>query len=163
YLAAAEAAVQRAVLTEQPPPPTRRVSANFLQPRTFMRDIRVRSLYANGDAVYTNRHTLQDDGEYVLRMRGLPMPKDDTPVRFALTDNDREVKTFEVKKVPEAKPATYEVRLSLKKGEHQVGVRMLSNFKPPEKPEEPPAPGQRRIPRSPGVHVGVVELEGPMD
>jgi mono/diheme cytochrome c family protein len=165
YLAAAEAIATRAVLTEKPPPPTRRVAANFLQPRTFGRDIPRRSLYARDEVVFTNRHVLADDGEYTLRMRGSAFPQGDTPVRFALTDNDKEVKEFEVKTPPTpGKPVTFDVRLPMKKGEHRVGVKMLSDFKRPDPPPEGQTREQRRAPtRAPGVHVFAIDLEGPMD
>jgi hypothetical protein len=166
YLAAAEAIVQRTVLTEKPAPPSRRVGPNAFEPRGFVRGARARSLTAKGDAVYTNRHALQDDGDYTLRVRAVAIPQDEkTPIRFALTDNDKEVKTFEVKtpSPPPApgRPPTFEVRLPLKKGEHRVGVKLLSDLKPPEKPAA--APDRKGLPKTPGVHVTGIDLEGPMD
>jgi mono/diheme cytochrome c family protein len=159
YLAAAEAVVQRAVLTEPPPPPTRRVAAIFLEPRLprgQRREVRARSLYSKGDTVYTP-HTLADAGEYILRVRGRALPDGKTPARFALVVDGRELKTFESKE-SDKQFMTYEAHVRLEPGPHRVAVKMLSDFKPPEKPPEP----MTRAPRPPGVYVGVIDLEGPL-
>lgn len=166
YLAAAEAIVTSAVLTEKPTPPSRRVAATFLAPRSPVREPRVRSLYKKGDAVYAQSPAwpaLEEDGEYIIRIRGTALPDGDKPARFAITDNGQEIKTVEVAKgatFAPGRPPLFEMRLSLKKGEHRVGVQMLSDFKAPEQPE---VPGQGRPIRSPGVHVFQIELEGPLD
>jgi mono/diheme cytochrome c family protein len=160
YLAAAEAIVERAVLTEPPPPPTRRVASQFLQPPAGFRGARSRALYARGDTVYAS-HTLAEAGEYILRVRGGAVPNEKEPARFALVVDDREVKAVEVKEVKESAPrfGTYEEHVKLEPGTHRVAVKMLSNFKAPE---TPPDFTRRDTKRPPGVFVGVVELEGPV-
>ncbi len=155
YLAAAEAVVERAVLTGPPPPPTRRVAAQFLRPSQFERGIRFRALYARRDTVFAE-HKLTDAGEYILRIRGSAVPDGKEPARFALVADDKEVKTFEVKDKDKApRFATYEARLRLGPGTHRVAVTMLSDFKKPDKPPD-------RTYRPPGVFVGAVDLEGPL-
>src|SRR5262249_11977864 len=69
YLTAAEAVVQRAVLTEAPKPPQHPVSANFLLPRGRERQPAVRVL-TNDDALslYTT-YRIDQPGEYVFRVR----------------------------------------------------------------------------------------------
>ncbi|HJT78216.1 MAG TPA: DUF1592 domain-containing protein, partial [Gemmataceae bacterium] len=155
YLAAAEAVVQRAVLTAPPPPPTRRVAAQFLRPQTFERGVRFRALYARHDTVFTE-HKLTDAGEYILRVRGGATPDGKEPARFALVADGKEVKTIEVRDKGKApRFGTYEAHVHLGPGTHRVAVTMLSNFKEPDRPPD-------RTHRPPGVFVGAVDLEGPL-
>ncbi len=178
YLAAAEAVVERAVLTEQPPPPKRPVTPNFFQPRAGRPDNGVRSLFLKDDALSTYTLHLIDDGDYIVRVRAAALPDGAAPVRFAVLDNDTEIKTFEVKTAtPFAQgkpPPPFEVRLPLKKGEHVIKVKLLDGFPPREKlgpPKEQPDESAKKeakpmrggFPRLPGLHVRLIEVEGPLD
>src|SRR5262249_6850100 len=137
--------MQRAILAQLPKPPERWVASRWLEPAQE-KDVKFRPLDARGNVLHTPfRITL--GGEFTFRFRAFATLTDKEPVKVSVLVNDKEVKTFEVT-APKDKPANYEVKFDLPKGEHRIFVKLLN-----------PSGGKDGR----NIHVEWFNLNGPSD
>ena len=118
YLAAAEGIMERAIQPNPPKPPKRWMNARYLEPGQA-KPFRFRPLDKRTHELNTP-FKLGMAGDYVFRFRAWAKQ----PTQVAVLDGDKEVKRFEVA-APEKKPATYEAKLPLSKGNHRFHVKLV--------------------------------------
>jgi mono/diheme cytochrome c family protein len=154
YLAAAESIVGRAIVVGAPPkPPRRPTAAQFLFPRSSVREPRFRTLDAKGE--FFTFYKLSIEGEYRLRVRAWGNQVGDEPVKLALLLDGKEVYSAPVKAV-KGKPDQYESGLlTLKPGSHRAAVAFLNPYTDPK--------AAKRDEATRSLSVTRLELEGPMD
>ncbi|MGP0067820.1 MAG: DUF1592 domain-containing protein [Isosphaeraceae bacterium] len=139
YLAAAEAILDRAIVINDPPRPTKervgglRASFRAGGPRrrggTFLKD--------KGEI---SGRIYVDEGDYTIRVDAFGQQVGDEPVRGTLRVDRDVLKEFTLT-ATESKPASIEVSVRLKAGTRTVAVAFLNPYTEPLKPgEEPPKP-----------------------
>jgi hypothetical protein len=122
YLAAAEAIVNRAIVVGDPPRPgSRRLVAQFLEPR-MRGEPRIRELTKDE---LSAPFKLNREGDYTFRVRMSGRPADGANPRVALLSGDKELQVVEVK-AAEKKAEVYEAKLHLKEGEVRVSAKLLN-------------------------------------
>jgi mono/diheme cytochrome c family protein len=156
YLAAAEAISKRAIVIGDPPKAGERPTiAIFLKPELTLeekrKNARFRSTFAKKDQLYAE-HDLTQSGEYIAKARVYGQQAGDDPVKFAILVNDKVRKTFEVKEDKEAATASYELKLTLKKGHVKIAAQLLNEFTDPKDEK-----------KKRGLFVNKLQLVGPLD
>jgi Protein of unknown function (DUF1592)/Protein of unknown function (DUF1588)/Protein of unknown function (DUF1587)/Protein of unknown function (DUF1585)/Protein of unknown function (DUF1595)/Ca-dependent carbohydrate-binding module xylan-binding len=131
YLAAAESITQQAIITGDPPPPSKRPTAGqFLQSKEskVIRDTSLRSLDVAGSLSIT--HKILDAGKYTFRVRAYGKQVGDEPVKVAFKVNGKQIHTAEVKATGgKDKAKNYEAPpIELKPGEHTISLVFLNPF-----------------------------------
>ncbi len=153
YLAAAEAIVQRAIVVDPPKPPVRHQSARFLEPGG--RDVPKDKFRPLTTGNLNTPHQLNNDGEYVMRVKAYAPKVGDQPAKVAFQVDGQEVKQFEVTGENEKQAKVYEAKLTLEPGSRRFGVALLN----PAAEKDPK--GDKEIKRT--VFVEFLIVEGPAD
>jgi hypothetical protein len=146
YLAAAEAITQRAIVVDPAKPSVRYVSARYLEPAG--RDVPKTRFRPLTDGRLHSLFGLSMGGDFKVRSRAYADPAGGAPVRVALLDNGKELKTFGITPTEPKKAQLHEILVPLEKGQHRIAVALL---------DPGPAGGKR------AVHVEHLAVEGPMD
>ena len=153
YLAAAEAALDKAIVTDPPPPTVVKLDGTELDGaggRSGRRGER-RTLATNGEAYATVQ--LPAGGAYEIRVKAAADQAGDEPARMALRVDDREVETFDVAATRRSYK-DYEVELELEGGARRVAVAFVNDFWDETRPD-----GQRDR----NLTIESVEVVGPLD
>src|SRR6476469_2186116 len=138
YLAAAEVVMQKAILPDPPKPTVRRRGGQEIEPviRGPGSDkVRVRSI-SDKKSTLAASFDLTDDGEYTVRVRVTGDRPDDEPVRFSITCDGGEPKTFEVTATDNKQPKQCEATFTLQPGKRRVVLALLNPSEPKPKDEE---------------------------
>ncbi|HEX3150591.1 MAG TPA: DUF1592 domain-containing protein [Gemmataceae bacterium] len=146
YLSAAEAIVQRAITPNPPKVPQRYVGGKYLEPATDPNKVgKFRPITKDN---LNSNYSLSMEGDYVFRFRGYATHTGDG-LKASVTVDGNEVKSFTLMDGDEKKVGTHEVKLTLKKGEHRIAVKLTN----PTKDDK----GERTL------HIENFNLEGPAD
>ena len=128
YMAAAEAALSKAIVTDtNPPPRTKKYPAHALEgsaPGGPVGGI-ARALTREGDVRV--EHEFAEDGEYILRARAYGEHAGDEPPRMRFSLDGKELKTFEVA-VEQNAPKIFEVKLQVAAGKKRFAAAYINNF-----------------------------------
>lgn len=148
YLAAAETVMKNAITVgEAPKPPVRTIAGRFLEPAIIPVD-KPRPLYTKGPLHTTFKLTQGGECKVVVRMSTFPVGDD--PVKVAILLDGKTIKTFEFN--DKRKARNYTVPVTVKAGDHRVGVSVLNEYTDPKDDKN------RR-----GIQVEYVQMIGPMD
>jgi hypothetical protein len=153
YLAAAETITQQAIIVGDPPkPPTRTMSARFLEPSVPNPDKvgNYRPVTETKKPLFTT-YVLTQEGEFKARVRGYGKQVGMEPVKIALLVNGKEAKTFEITAKDPKGTKGYEVKVELKKGVNRLAAVLLNEYKDAESKDER------------ALMVEMLQLEGPLD
>jgi hypothetical protein len=128
YMAAAEAALSKAIVTDtNAPPRAKKYPAHALQGSAPGGPVggTARALTREGD-IYVE-HDFPEDGEYVLRARAYGEMAGDEPPRMRFTLDGKELKTFDVS-VEENAPKIFETKLRVTAGKKRFSAAYINNF-----------------------------------
>ncbi len=121
YLAAAENVMQRAITIDPPKPTVRHMNSRYLEPATS-EGFRWRPLTKG---LLHTPYRLSQAGEYTFRFRAHGRPDGGEAPTVAVLSSGKEVKKLEIA-AAEKNPATYEVDVELKAGDHRLAVSLLN-------------------------------------
>jgi hypothetical protein len=152
YLAAAESALDKAIVTDTLPWTILKIDGAKLDgdgERTGHRERR--TLATNGEAYTTALVPI--DASYKIRIRAAGDQGGDQPVRMTLRVDDRGIETFDVT-ATRRNAKVYEAEVKLKAGPRRIGVAFINDFWDEKLPD-----GERDR----NLHVEEVEVVGPVD
>ncbi|MCE9532565.1 MAG: DUF1592 domain-containing protein [Planctomycetes bacterium] len=131
YLAAAENISNRAIVINPPKPPSRALSAKYLQPGgANVPQTRFRPVTGTGPkGTLATDFNLTLPGEHIFKVRCYGNKVGDEPVKIALLVDGKELKQFEVKADSEKTAAIFDVKITLPAGSHRGAVQFLNEFK----------------------------------
>ncbi len=150
YLVAAQRILDRAIVTDPPPPPVHRPAERQWRGGA-PRDGGGRTLASAGEIRF--RFEVPAAGEYEVRVRAGGDQAGPEPVKMALRWADREVRVWEVTATA-AVPQRVTHSLNLSAGAHELALAFLNDYYQPEGPD--PAARDRNL------HVFAVEVAGPV-
>ncbi len=160
YLDAAEVVVTRA-LAGKPAKPAERVG--FAQFMVSGSKVPYR-LYVFTSEPVAATFRIAADGEYLVRVEGKPVKKDDPAPEVSVIVDGKELKRVTFAFPEKGAYTRYEIPVALKKGNRRVSMRLLN---PPAELEEkkaayPPQVDANRDNR-PGLELHAIDLVGPTD
>ena len=160
YLDAAEVVVARA-LAGKPAKPAERVG--FAQFMVSGSKVPYRLAVFTSDPVAAT-FRIAADGEYLVRVEGKPVKKDDPAPEVSVIVDGKELKRVTFAFPEKGAYTRYEIPVALKKGNRRVSLRLLN---PPAELEEkkaayPPQVDANRDNR-PGLELHAIDLVGPTD
>lgn len=159
YLDAAEAVVTRA-LAGKPTKPAERVG--------FAQFIVDGSKVPSRLAVFTSNPVaatfrIAADGDYLIRLEGKPLGKDDPAPEVAVNVGGKEVKCVKFVFPEKGAYTKFEIPLVLKKGKHSISLRFLNPARELEEKRlvyTPSVDGQNKE-KLPGLELHAIDLVGP--
>ena len=154
YIDAAERIVTLAFAGEKPGSPTRKIpGAQFTPHDDNVRplDKQVLGFYREAEAL-TDVH-LDGDGEYLIKARAYGEQAGPEAPELAVSLDGQRIAEFDVK--ASRKPETYEKKVTLKAGDHRIGLAYLNNYNDARNPD-PKLRGDRNL------FVTSVEIIGPL-
>ncbi len=128
YLAAAEAALSKAILTDtNPPPRSKKYPAHALNGSSPGGPVggTARALTREGD-IYVE-HEFPEDGEYILRARAYGELAGNEPPRMRFSLDGKDLNTFDVD-VEQNAPKTFETKLQVTAGKRRFAAAYINNF-----------------------------------
>lgn len=153
YIAAAEQALDRAIVSGGPSWPARKFPADAMKAEgggESRGDALV--LFSTGEAVV--RPEIAKEGEYRIRVSAFAQQAGNEPARMTLKLDGRDVQTFDVK-AEENAPEKYEFKTKLTAGPRRIAAAFVNDFYDP----------QNRNPRrrDRNLFIESIVLEGPLD
>jgi hypothetical protein len=154
YLIAAEANLERAIVSADPPRPQKKRlgRGGALRPSRGAGDTRPRFgvfLHSKGFIFLQNYF---EEGDYTIRVQAFGQQVGDEPVKAELLVNGKALQAFDIA-AEEASPQVYEIKAHFPTGPARMAVSFLNPFQNPF--EQDPARGQRLL------VVREVEIDGP--
>jgi hypothetical protein len=139
YLAAAESILDKAIVINDPPKPTKERAGGLVASFRAGGPRRRGGTFLKAKGEISGRIYV-DEGDYTIRIEAFGQQVGDEPVRASFRVDRDILKEFTLT-ATESKPATIEVSVRLKAGTRTVAVAFLNPYTEPLKPgEEPPKP-----------------------
>jgi len=161
YLDAAEAVVARA-LAGKPAKPAERVG--FAQFMVSGSKVPYRLAVFTSDPVAVT-FRIAADGDYLIRLEGKPLGKDDPVPEVAVSVGGKEVKRVKFVFPEKGAYTKFDIPLTLKKGKHSISLRFLNPARELEEIRSmyPPSVDGQNKEKLPGLELHAIDLVGPTD
>ena len=153
YLAAAEAILERAIVINEPPRPSKERLSSLHPSFRAGGARRGGGLFLNGQGQISGQ-VYVDEGDYTISAQVFGQQVGDQPVARLCRVNRDVLKEFDVT-ATETATATIEAKVRLKAGTRTVAVAFLNPYTEPAKPGEEPRRSRARLQGSQTSHSGL--------